>query len=181
MATKVVDQNLSAICKAIGATVNKTQAVADLLAQRWPDQSKVTGPDYRAVTDAASAAWVKAGGKEGSFRFAWSTCMAAAGLLPVKKDGTPIQRKGKTGATQHKAKAGAKPAAPAKLPISKEQAIRALFGAYDPELLAAVEYAAAHTVTFTAWATASAAAAQKPAVRRIKKDGTVAEPEVKAA
>jgi hypothetical protein len=154
---------LRAIVSAVRATVNKTAALGAAIKARWATQDDVTGTDYRKVTDAAKTAYTAAGGSEGGFHGAWSAAMAVAGLLPVTKDGKPMQKKGKVGAKQTKGKATQ--AAPAKSPVSKEQAIRALFGSFDPELLAAVEYAVAHTVTFTAWATASAAAAEKLRVR----------------
>lgn len=165
------DVTLSAIVAAVRATVSRSKALADAIRARWSDQSKVTGPDYRAVTDAAKAAYAKAGGSEGGFRVIWARGMADAGLVPVKADGTPVERKGKTGAKV--VKTAAKAAAPAKAPISKAQAAAVLFGHSDPELLAAIAVAASHEMLFIEWAQSQARDNAKPRVQRVKKDGTV--------
>lgn len=72
---------------------------------------------------------------------------------------------GKGGRKPRQPASGTKPASkgaePAKAtPATKADLVRALFGHMDDELMSAVEYAVKHEAMFTAWARASAKAAQ---------------------
>lgn len=86
----------------------------------------------------------------------------------IPKDASKGGRKPRQPASGAKGKSKGKDAAsePAKpTPATRADLVRALFGHMDDGLMAAVEYAVKHEAMFTAWASASAKAAQSQPIQ----------------